>query len=174
MKLRMITEDKMPQPTEEMIKFFEKRTKEHIDRVGKYLKILYNKTDLGDELLDRVETHDETKYGPDEHLPYIWLTEFHRCKNDGESFEYPPGVEEQVKEATYHHITNNRHHPEYHDNPRDMTDIDIAEMVADWAAMAEELGNSARGWAEKNVGSKWKFDGNQTDLIFELISKLEE
>jgi len=37
MRLRMISEDKISDPTPEMVAFFEKRTKEHIDRVGKLL-----------------------------------------------------------------------------------------------------------------------------------------
>lgn len=56
-----------------------------------------------------------------------------------------------------------------------MTPLDIAEMVADWSAMAEELGQgSARSWADKTVGSKWNFDASHKDLIYRFISKLED
>lgn len=169
----MIAEDKTS-PTEEMVKFFEKRTKEHIDRVRKYLKILHEKTDLGEELLERAKIHDDSKYGEIERLPYIWNTEYHRCRNNGIKFEYPPGIEEKVKAATKHHVTTNRHHPEFHADPSDMTDIDIAEMVADWAAMAEEMGEgSPRGWADKTVGKRWKFSDSQVEDIFNLIKLVE-
>ena len=56
-----------------------------------------------------------------------------------------------------------------------MTTLDIAEMVADWSAMAEELDQgSARGWADKHVGSKWKWDKPNTDLIYQFIDHLEK
>lgn len=182
MKLNMISEhedrwarQRIPPPTGEMIDFFEWRTKEHIDRVARYLKVLYDNTDLGDELIERANAHDDSKYGPHERLPYIWLTEFHRRKNLGEPFEYPPGVEEKVRKASYHHITNNRHHPEFHQSPKDMTDIDVAEMVADWSAMADELGEgSPKGWADKNVGSRWEFTDDQVNLIYDLINVIDE
>jgi hypothetical protein len=55
-----------------------------------------------------------------------------------------------------------------------MTDLDVAEMVSDWSAMAEELGEgSARGWADKNVGKKWKFDEEHVELIYTMIERLE-
>jgi hypothetical protein len=55
-----------------------------------------------------------------------------------------------------------------------MSKLDVAEMVADWSAMAEELGeSSARGWADKTVGSKWKFDQQHRDLIYRFIGALE-
>ncbi len=174
MKLFMITEEKEHVPTDAMIKFFEKRTKEHINRVGKYLKILYDKTDLGSELLNRAKIHDASKYGPIERIPYIWNTEHHRCRRDDEQFEYPPGMKERVNEATKHHITTNRHHPEFHDSPGDMTDIDVAEMVADWAAMAEELGEgSPRGWADKTIGKRWQFPEDKIKLIYDYIKLVE-
>lgn len=174
MKLSAIFEDNMPKPTQEMVDFFEKRTKEHIDRVSANLADLYEHTDLGPELLERAKTHDASKYSQEERVPYIWNTEYYRCKNNGEDFQFPPGIEEQVREASYKHITSNRHHPEFHDSPRDMTDIDIAEMVADWTAMSQELGEgSPRGWAEKNIGNKWDFSSYQIGLIYDLISLLE-
>lgn len=83
----------------------------------------------------------------------------------------------------------NCHHPEYYAedaelNYRDrdekpekiidatkMQDLDIAEMCADWLGMAEELGDNAKDWADKNVNVRWKFTDNQTDLIYRIINK---
>ena len=170
----MISES-VAEPSSDMIRNFEKRTKEHIDRVAKYLRHFYRTTDLGDELLERAKTHDQSKYSNVEKMPYIWLTEYHRCKNNGKKFEYPIGIESKVKEATLHHITTNRHHPEFHDDPSDMNDVDIAEMVADWAAMAEELNEgSPRGWADKNIGTKWKFTEDQVESIYKYIEDIEK
>ena len=43
----MIAEDADKKPTEAMVRNFEKRTKEHIDRVAKNLRKLHKKTDWG-------------------------------------------------------------------------------------------------------------------------------
>lgn len=176
MKLKNIAEDISTKPTEAMVRNFEKRTNEHINRVAKNLRRLYEKTDLGNELLERASVHDDSKYSEEEKEPYIWITEFHRCKNTGIDFEYPPGIKEQTVKAALHHVTTNRHHPEYHASPSEMSDIDIVEMVCDWTAMAQELGEnggSAKGWADKNVNKKWNFSDDQVDLIYSTIEQLD-
>ena len=167
MKLEEIS---MTQPSKKMVDNFHRRTNEHIKNVQDCIA----KLNPGPELQERAKTHDASKFGEVEYMPYIWITEFYRCKNNGIDFEYPPGMEEKTRIASKHHVTTNRHHPEYHDDISDMTDIDIIEMVCDWAAMAIELGEgSARGWADKNVGSRWKFTPEQTDLIYSTINKLD-
>lgn len=175
MKLRIIVEEIDQKPTEAMCRNFEMRTKKHIDLVAQNLRKLHKDTNWGDELLIRANAHDNSKYGKEEKEPYIWITEFHRCKNDGINFEYPPGIKEKADKASYHHITTNRHHPEFHDNPKDMNDIDVVEMVCDWTAMAQELGESggsAKGWADKTVNKKWQFSDNQVELIYNTIKQL--
>lgn len=164
----------LPQPTDEMIANFEKRTRKHIKFVADNLYKIYCKTNEydGDELLYRADIHDDSKYGVVERIPYIWLTEFHRCRNNNIPFKYPPGVEAAVQDATRHHILSNRHHPEYHADPTDMSDIDIIEMVCDWGAMSRELGDSLVGWADKNVGTKWEFSEPQVELIYKIIDLL--
>jgi len=174
MKLSTLTEDSDKQPTQEMINFYEKRTKEHIDRVVANMLIVSGDFE---GLKERSTKHDASKYSDIERTPYIWLTEFHRCKNEGEDFTYPPGIEEKVNKATGHHIKTNQHHPESHDSIEDMTETDIVEMVCDWTAMSQELnqdGGSAKGWADKNVGTKWKFTNEQKDLIYKTIDILDK
>ena len=94
-----------------MFEFFERRTKEHIERVRKCLALLAEVTGSGEELIERARIHDASKFGPEEWIPYVWLTEYHRCRRNGEAFEYPEGVGERVKVAVRHHVTTNRHHP---------------------------------------------------------------
>lgn len=166
----------LPKPTQEMLGFFKQRTREHISRVQKYLQKLDGAGDFtAEELSERGKLHDADKYSKEKVLPYIWVTEYYRVKNSGE--EIPEELQQRydaTREATGDHVTINRHHPESHADLNDMTDLDVAEMVADWSAMAEELGEgSARGWADKNVGKKWKFDEAHTDLIYQMIDRLE-
>lgn len=174
MKLKMIHESKDPTP--EMAQNYEDRTARHIGLVAQNLQKAAQFSEHGPELIERAQVHDASKYGPEEKIPYIWLTEFHYCKNNGLPFEYPPGIEEQVKKATWHHISTNTHHPEAHESPADMGEADLIEMVCDWTAMAQELGQndgSARGWADKNVGTKWAFTEPQIDFIYSTIDSLD-
>lgn len=96
-------------------------------------------TDHSDELVKRSLIHDASKFDPEERIPYIWLTEFYRCKRDCEPFIYPDGMEQRVRDAIAHHMSRNRHHPEFHADPNDMTEVDLIEMVCDWTAMAQEF-----------------------------------
>jgi hypothetical protein len=164
------------EPTPEMLAFYERRTNEHIERVRRCLSLLSGATDYGDELIERARVHDASKFGPEERIPYVWLTEYHRCRRSGESFEYPEGVEEKVKWAVRHHVTTNRHHPEFHPDPNDMSDADLIEMVCDWTAMAQEFGQdggSARGWADKTIGKRVAFSPEKQRLIYQTIEELD-
>ncbi len=165
------------EPTAEMIRAYEVRTREHIARVAANLTLLAETTDHGDELLARARVHDASKFGPNERVPYVWLTEFHRCRRNGESFAYPSGVEEQVRLAIEHHVTTNRHHYQFHDDPNDMTEVDLIEMVCDWAAMSQEFdqdGGSARAWADKTIGNRVGFNATNTKFIYEAIEALDK
>jgi hypothetical protein len=159
-----------------MIAFYELRTREHIERVRHCLTLLANVSEHRDELLERARTHDASKYGPEERVPYIWLTEYHRCRRTGEAFAYPEGMSERVRAAVRQHVTTNRHHPEFHADPNDMTDVDLIEMVCDWTAMAQEFGEdrgSARGWADKRIGSRLFLSDEKRQFVYALIELLD-
>ena len=164
-------------PTPEMISFFERRTREHIEHVRHCLSLLAAESEFAEELGARAESHDASKFSDAERIPYIWLTEFHRCRQNEIEFQYPEGMEEKVRQAIVHHVTSNRHHVEFHSDPNQMTDVDVIEMVCDWTAMSIEFGQdngSAIGWAKKTVGRRIKFDKLRTDLIFQSIQRLDE
>ena len=159
-----------------MVAFYERRTKEHIDRVRRCLSVLAAVTEYADELNERANVHDASKFSPEERIPYIWLTEFHRCRRSGEPFEYPDGMEDQVRAAIDHHMSTNRHHPDFHADPNDMSDVDLIEMVCDWTAMSQEFdqdGGSARGWADKTVGSRVKFNQEKSRFIYAMVDLLD-
>ena len=70
----------------------------------------------------------------------------------------------------------NRHHPEFHADPNDMSDVDLIEMVCDWTAMAQEFsqdGGSARGWADKTIGKRIAFDAEKRRFIYRMIEDLD-
>ncbi len=159
-----------------MISFYEQRTNEHIERVRHCLKTMSTVTEYAKELLERALDHDASKFGPEEQIPYIWLTEFHRCRRAGKPFSYPDGMEEQVQAAIQHHMTSNRHHPDFHDDPNDMSEVDLIEMVCDWTAMSQEFGQdggSARGWAEKTIGHRLQLNEKNRQFVFAMIDLLD-
>ncbi len=141
-----------------MIWHFRDRTDRHVALVRKYCERLEKAGFKG--LVQRGLVHDDSKYRDPEMLPYIWLTWRYKCKDDGKPCVLPDGMEEKIVAATEHHILNNAHHPEFHQKRRSglintgdrdkppsemidatgMSETDIAEMVADWAAMGEERG----------------------------------
>ena len=177
--MQMVLEAAMQEPTKAMVRFYEKRTKAHIDRVRENCEALAGAGLLGpkdsERLVERGRNHDASKYGDAERGPYIWITEFYRCKNAGIPFTYPPGVEEIARKASGLHVHNpeNGHHPEAHGTPTKMDDVDLAEMVCDWHGMSQEVGGTTRGWADKHVGSKWKFTPAQVKRIYEFIDFFE-
>ena len=163
-------------PTPEMVTFFERRTNEHIGRVRRCLVVMASLTQHGFELNERGRIHDASKFEPVERIPYIWLTEFHRCRHNGKPFNYPNGLEKLVRKAIDHHITTNRHHPEFHADPNDMSEVDLIEMVCDWTAMSQEFGQdggSARGWADRTIGNHQKWNDDKCQFIYEAIDLLD-
>lgn len=164
-------------PTQEMIDYYEKRTKEHIARVQNNISKIISKFPeiSSNELMKRYTNHDKSKYSKKEYIPYVWMTWWHKQKNDGKKWKYPnKQIEKEIKNAWKHHSKVNLHHPEAHSNPTKMSDVDIAEMIADWAAMSQELGTSLKKWAQKVVNKKWKFTDNQTNLINNIIGIFEK
>lgn len=162
--------------TPEMEAFFASRTKKHIDQVVLNLQLMEG---FGGFTLEELEkqgkTHDETKYQEPERTGYIWLSWYYRCVGLKIPFEYPPGVEEKVKQAIDHHLTHNLHHAESHSSPDDMSDIEIVEMVCDWTAIAQEMGNkSCKGWVDANIDKKWKFSSTRKDFVYRVIDEIDK
>jgi hypothetical protein len=175
------------EPNKEMIKYFINRTMYHV-------KLVTNAADIiaaGYPELSSVAKyacgHDESKFSFPELIPYVWLTWRHKCKDEGIKFDYPEGVEDDVFRATTHHIISNPHHPEYHDSDAighekdtvdrpveafKMSNMDIAEMVCDWAAMSREQGSGLKDWFDQNLDVRWKFGKDQIELINSLIGVL--
>lgn len=159
-----------------MVEFYERRTKEHIERVRRCLFVMAEATDYTEDLKERAGAHDESKFEPEELVPYIWLTEFHRCRRSGEPFTYPDGMLARVQAAIDHHMSVNRHHPDFHADPNDMSDVDLIEMVCDWTAMSQEFdqnGGSARAWADKTIGTRIHFNEEKRRFVYDMIELLD-
>lgn len=175
-------------PTEEMLAYFEKRTKNHIHLVNFFAKeIKKRKPTWG---IREFKEHDSNKFTEPLKIPYVFLT----WKYHEPSYKFPAGVKEMVDSASLLHVLTNQHHPEFwdkenakinekdRDKPSDkvvdattMVSLRVVEMVCDWAAVGwERDGESPRGWAKKNVNVRWKFTKQQEALIYRLIDVIEE
>jgi len=182
---------------EEKEQWFEERTNKHIGLVKKAAeKIATHNPEFrefdGTELVHKVANHDASKFKEPERTPYIELTWQH--KTQGRKYETPGTIKEKdINDATLHHIINNKHHPEYWNKEeanidskdRDksvkcldvtkMPNLAIAEMIADWQAMSEELGTStARDWFNKQKDVRWHFNEHQVKLIDKLLKVFEK
>jgi hypothetical protein len=167
-------------PPAEMVAFYFKRTRFHIDLVRENLELLTKHpklTPVAQELRERGELHDLSKFSVAELVPYIWLTERYRCLGQQQPFEYPSGMEAAVTEASSRHIRTNRHHTQFHTNLEAMSRVDLAEMVCDWTAMGQEKRGpsaSARAYADQKVGTTYRFSETQRQDIYDFIQFLEE
>jgi Mn-containing catalase len=174
---------------DEMLAWFKKRTDMHINLVKKYCKKIEEYDDRFKGLLEQAQDHDASKFEDPEIDPYVYVTWQYYCKEHNREFKAPEGMDDEMNKATQHHVKNNKHHPEFFSDkeielinrqdrdkpPKEMVDatkmpdMNLAEMAADWMAVAEEKGTDPNGWADKNVNIRWKFTDEQKDLIYELL-----
>ena len=157
-------------PSKTQIDRFKRRTLKHIERVKKNLLYLGENTNLNISKLRKIgANHDHTKFQKDMINPYSYINEYYRDLKLGKKVQRP----KEVDSATKYHIENESHHPEYHKNINKMDDYDIAEMVSDWEAMAQEVGGTTRDWAYKNIGNRWDFNKKIRKKIYEYIKLFE-
>ena len=113
MKLKMLSETKITNmPTKEMVDFFKKRTKHHIELVKQAINQIIKAYPEYTELEQRAETHDQSKFQEPELIPYIHLT--WQKKQEQEGNPTKTDHKKQIQQATQHHVITNKHHPESH------------------------------------------------------------
>lgn len=108
-----------------------KDTQEHITKVRSYVLFCTN------ELNKRARDHDHDKIdNPTEKALFDEFTpKLRNCTYGSDEYKtYLKGL----KEGLDIHYANNRHHPEHFENGiKDMTLIDLLEMICDWKAASE-------------------------------------
>ncbi len=184
-------------------KYFEERTNLHIGLVQKYAKLIGEAVPELAGVIQQASHHDDSKLQEPERTPYISITWRHKQEKlvgahnpiKGQGYQTPGLLaKDDENKATLHHVRTNSHHPEAHlkdksqanIDPHDrnksvkcidasgMPDIDVAEMVADWSAMSEELKkNTAREWFNTQKDVRWHFSPHQEELIDRLLKVVE-
>lgn len=168
-------------PSKLMIDHFNLRTQEHIQRVSDNMLVVKEYAlDLNipeDEFEKRRLEHDMDKFSKEQYIPYVWLTEFHRCRRIDTPFSYPDGMQELVDSAIKRHYKLNSHHPEHWAYLNNMLNLDLIEMVCDWTAIAQEYNENngnAGEWARKNIGTKWEFNIRNVLVIGKVLDILAQ
>lgn len=158
--------------TPEMEQHFLTRTENHINLVAKNLQKFIDNWYYPHALKERASKHDKSKFSDPEKKGYVYRTWIGYCVLNNIHFECP--AEEEVKKAIEHHLKNNSHHPEYYSSPDDMSDMDLIEMVCDWAAMGQEFGeDSVKQFADRVLNKKYKFNEENIKKIYFYIDLLE-
>lgn len=125
------------------------------------------------QLIQKINNHDNSKYDVQEFEPY--RARFY--PRDGEKYD-----EKKFKEAWFHHLHNNDHHPEYwtyvdDDNKKvvlDMPDICIAEMILDWFTFCYKNNNpkdTVEYWRTKGV--KKPLSSNTKSKVARIIEQID-
>ena len=172
-------------PTAEMELYFRDYLKRHIKMVSENAMRLYEAGFVdSDTVVSIALCHDQSKFYEPEYTPYVKRKWFERETNT----EMYRKMGDDVKDAIVHHVKNNKHHPEYWSGDYrgfdtaepchvfNMPERYVIEMICDWTAMGQELGNTARAWYGKTKNSRWIFDTTTDDLIrrwLEIFDKLE-
>lgn len=182
---------------DEKAEWFAKRTLMHIGLVQKYLQRIQmlGLPEIDKGLLEEEMEHDASKWREPEYEPYIHTTWRYRQARLGMSYELPEAMNDKMNEATFHHIKNNRHHPEYwddtvtidcinqanRDKPSGRQKVDatgmpltyIGSMMADWLAMSEEKSTNVEDWIRNNVNVRWEFMPQQVALMHRIAKEVE-
>ena len=135
-----------------------------LDSCHKMSKYLYKngQEELSRELLKRAFVHDDSKLNDEE------LKNFLELKIKDKPFINANSMlNEYEKERIQIHWKNNRHHPEYFDDIRDMEEIDIIEMVCDWYARSMQYGTDIIEFAETRQKNRFNFPEDMfTKILF--------
>ena len=73
----------------------------------------------------------------------------------------------EFDEVRLAHATKNPHHPEYHNSIHDMDELDVAEMVCDWAARSGEFKTGLQDYIDDEATKRYGF--TKKDEIYKLI-----
>ncbi|MDD5011457.1 MAG: DUF5662 family protein [Phycisphaerae bacterium] len=107
--------------------YFYKETGKHIRNVQLVMARIIA------ELIDKARLHDISKYSPEEADLFAKVTP-KLSKSEYGSTAYKKNLA-KIKPAIEHHYSMNGHHPEHwKQGVKDMTLIELMEMLADWIA----------------------------------------
>lgn len=112
-----------------------------------------DKEDLGVELLKRAAVHDNSKFEDEE----LYLLS--RLSDSHEAFTDPKyTLSENQKKSIQLHWQHNSHHPEFYEDPSQMSELDILEMVCDWHARSSQYDTDLLEFVETRQKNRFNFE----------------
>lgn len=144
-------------PTAEQVLEANTSTQTHINLVRKFLRV------MATEIIKRGETHDLSKFSPEE----VEMFAFYTPKLKGLTYgseEYKQCLKDMGL-GLDHHYENNRHHPEHFGEAgiRGMNLIDLLEMFVDWSA-------SIRRHADGNMMKSIEINQKRFNMSEDLVA----
>ena len=141
-------------------------TKKHIRRVFDLLMLFV------DLIISRAENHDKSKLNTPEKEIFDIYTPKLKESTFG-SLEYVQFLSE-MSVALTHHYANNRHHPEHFTNGiKDMTLIDLIEMLADWKAASERHSDGDIHKSIEINSKRFVIDDQLKNILINTVKYLE-
>lgn len=135
-----------------------RETAKHIRRVQQLLN------DVVTRLIDRAMRHDTTKLHEPEASTFAVMTAKLKGCTYG-SDEYKRFLSE-MKPALDHHYAHNTHHPEHwRGGIKDMSLLDLIEMLVDWKAAGERHADGSIGKSLDHNKGRFGY-GDELDAIF--------
>ena len=123
---------------------------------------------LGINLLKRGVTHDNSKIDNNE---FKSMASIFKSKECFKKASYKLTTAETA--AIESHWKKNRHHPEYFENPSEMTELDMIEMVCDWFARSIQYETDFIPFILERQENRFKFEEGQFKKIMYYCELLE-
>ena len=174
-----------------ILRYHVQRTKNHVENVklcANYLREFFQFGGYFDRFIAKVQQHDYDKLQGNEHVASFALNApLYKYKDLYEISPEAKRVYEEIEWPKHHQL--NDHHPEnYMHRPdpekeqwvisdEELKDaykdkgghpailMAIGEMVADWAAVGIEMGDTAKDWWLKNKDKRWSYGPRYTQVL---------
>lgn len=121
------------------------------------------------ELLRRGQIHDDSKFYEEE------LKSLQMIPDSNNGMRNPKyTMTDADRKCIEIHWKNNRHHPEHFKDIREMTDVDIMEMVCDWYARSEQFGTNFMNFVMTRQENRFHFPQDMFEKIVYYCNILEK
>lgn len=144
-----------------------------LEACSSLIKYLYNNDRENDAiaLARRCSFHDNSKFLDEEMYSFTTLPpEKETMKNPKKP------ITKEIENVISIHWKNNPHHPEYYNSYKDMSEIDVMEMVCDWYARSLQYQTNFLEFVETRQQTRFQFDEDFYDKVYrycEIIAKNE-
>ena len=134
----------------------------------KMIEYLYQEGREADalELAKRASVHDHSKLCMDEIKQFVQMPIEKKGKK-------PNGrLTKEQRKLIEMHWSRNRHHPEFHKDYHDMSEIDVLEMVCDWYARACQFESDFGEFVNTIPQERFGFEGEFLEKVLKYCEVL--